>query len=233
MEVKLISYTQPTEKYWQEIVDYQNSDGITALIAYCARVSNPANQLSKDRDDSRLINYLLKHKHLSPFEMVNVCLEINTTRDIARQILRHRSFTFQEHSTRYAEVIGEPEYKEARLQDTKNRQNSIEVDDKELQEWWNFKQKYIWEETNAVYKAALNLGIAKEVARSVLPEGLTPSRLYVNGTIRSWLTYISLRSGNGTQKEHMAIAKACADVIANVFPNIREFVVETEKEDKA
>lgn len=230
MEVKLISYTKPDDDFFIDEFrdalitnnDYQNLQG---LIAYCARVSNPANQ-QFGNDSDRLIKYLADHAHWSPFEMVNVCLEINTTRDIARQLLRHRSFSFQEFSQRYADVnsLGEPVIREARLQDKKNRQNSIEIDDEQLQKWWTQQQKDIWKYAVQVYDTALDYGIAKEVARAVLPEGLTPSKLYVNGTLRSWLHYISVRSEKSTQKEHRAIAIACANVISKIFPNISEFV---------
>jgi len=225
MKVKLISYSQqainPSEQDDIELQLFNLQD----LVAYCARVSNPANQ-SNTETSERLIRYLVKHKHWSPLEMVSACLEIETTRDIARQFLRHRSFSFQEFSQRYADPTQELSFvlREARLQDTKNRQNSIEVDDVELQEQWNILQNRVISEAKTAYKWAIDNGIAKEQARSVLPEGNTISRLYVNGTLRSWVHYIELRSSNGTQKEHIEIAKACAIVISKVFPMISDFV---------
>jgi thymidylate synthase (FAD) len=194
------------------------------LIAYCARVSNPSNQTNTETSD-KLIKYLVKHKHWSPFEMANAMLEIETTRDIARQILRHRSFTFQEFSQRYADPVKELtfEIREPRLQDTKNRQNSIEVSDAKLEDDWSNKQLGLIEMAKMTYNWAIENGIAKEVARAVLPEGLTMSRMYVNGTIRSWLHYIDIRSDVATQKEHREIAMACAKAIAEIFPMITEF----------
>ena len=211
--VKLISYTKGVN------VD----DTLEDLIAYCARVSNPGNQDNKDTSN-KLLKYLIKHKHWSPFEMVNICLEIETTRDIGRQILRHRSFSFQEFSQRYADPTKELEFvtREARLQDEKNRQDSIEVDDKFFQIEWEQAQKRVLWAAEREYKWAIKNGIAKEQARAVLPEGLTMSRMYMNGTLRSWVHYIELRSANGTQKEHMEIAKACAVEIAKIFPLIGE-----------
>ena len=193
------------------------------MIAYCARVSNPDNQNNSDTSE-KLIKYLIKNKHWSPLEMVNACLEIETTRDIARQILRHRSFSFQEFSQRYADPTKELEFvtREARLQDEKNRQDSIEVDDKFFQIEWEQAQKRVLWAAEREYKWAIKNGIAKEQARAVLPEGLTMSRMYMNGTLRSWVHYIELRSANGTQKEHMEIAKACAVEIAKIFPLIGE-----------
>jgi len=219
MKVKLISHSEPHGLLPDNIDDIQD------LIAYCARVSNPTNQTNTESSE-KLIRYLAKHKHWSPFEMVSVCLEIETTRDIARQILRHRSFSFQEFSQRYADPTKELDFvhREARLQDTANRQNSIETDDKELQRFWSEYQQKVIKESVRAYDWAITNGIAKEQARAVLPEGLTVSRLYVNGTIRSWIHYIDLRSANGTQKEHMDIAKACALEIAKVFPMITEYV---------
>ncbi len=216
MKVELISYSQP-EVYFVE--------NMTELVAFCARVSNPNNQNNKDTSE-KLIRYLIKNQHWSPLEMVSMCLEIETTRDIARQILRHRSFSFQEFSQRYADPTKDLDFeiREARLQDEKNRQNSIETDDKMLQIEWERAQKRVIFTAQREYEWAIKNGIAKEQARAVLPEGLTVSRLYVNGTIRSWLHYIQLRSANGTQKEHMEIAKACAGVIAKVFPMSQEFV---------
>ena len=210
MKVELIS-SSSGEKNLQE------------LVAYCARVSNPANQHNTETNE-KLLKYLIRNQHWSPFEMVSICLEITTTRDIARQILRHRSFSFQEFSQRYA-IVEEPfETKEARLQDHKNRQNSIDCADDTLQEEWGKIQQSVADAAHYAYSWALDKGIAKEVARAVLPEGLTPSRLYMNGTLRSWIHYIQLRSGNGTQKEHREIALACATAIEPIFPMIREIV---------
>ena len=195
------------------------------LIAYCARVSNPSNQLNTETS-AKLIRYLVKHQHWSPLEMVSACCEITTTRDIARQILRHRSFSFQEFSQRYADPTQDLSFvtREARLQDTANRQNSIKSSDTELQVWWDAQQKFIIERSRMIYEQAIERGIAKEQARAVLPEGLTVSKLYMNGTLRSWIHYIELRSANGTQLEHQEIAKACAEVIAKVFPMTAEFI---------
>ena len=195
-------------------------DNLQDFVAYCARVSNPTNQMNSETAE-KLIKYLIKHKHWSPLEMVSATMEIETTRDIARQLLRHRSFSFQEFSQRYADpadMDGVFETSEARLQDTKNRQNSIETDDAELQAQWNTKQQAVIQEAEEAYEWAIENGIAKEQARKVLPEGLTLSRLYVNGTLRSWVHYIELRSANGTQKEHMELAQACGQAIAEVFP---------------
>ena len=221
MKVKLVRYSQPSKEFLQE-----GLDDVQDLIAYAARVSNPSNQLNSETS-ARLLNYLAKHKHWSPFEMVNVCLRVDTTRDIARQMLRHRSFSFQEFSQRYADVSNlsdEFVYREARLQDEKNRQNSIETDDKELQKLWEEYQRDVLVSAKRAYNWALSNGIAKEQARVVLPEGLTISRLYVNGTLRSWIHYIELRSANGTQKEHIEIARECAKVISDLFPYIQEVV---------
>ena len=206
------------------------SDGIMnaqELIAFCARVSNPSNQYNLETSE-KLIRYLVKHKHWSPLEMVSACLEIETTRDIARQILRHRSFSFQEFSQRYADPTQDLDFviREARLQDTKNRQNSIAVDDAVLQAWWDAKQKFIIEIVKNTYAEAIEKGIAKEQARAILPEGNTVSRMYMNGTLRSWIHYIELRSANGTQKEHADIAKECAKVISEIFPMSAEYVME-------
>jgi len=196
------------------------------LIAYMARVSAPENQNNKETAP-KLVKYLIKHKHWSPLEMVNVCMEIETTRDIARQILRHRSFSFQEFSQRYAEVPSDGfEYGEARLQDSKNRQNSLESDDEYLKNWWVGMQHRAVADAEYIYQEALKKGIAKEVARKVLPEGLTKSRMYMNGTLRSWIHFIQVRSGNGTQKEHMLIARKVAAVIAEIFPLASEFVTQ-------
>lgn len=218
MKVKLVSYTTPC------IEELGEDSNVFDLIAYCARVSNPSNQLNTETSD-KLINYLIKWKHWSPFEMANIMLEIETTRDIARQILRHRSFTFQEFSQRYADPVKELtfETREARLQDQKNRQNSIETDDTQLQEMWEKMQWDLIEKTRGVYNWAVSQGIAKEVARAVLPEGLTMSRMYVNGTIRSWIHYIDIRSHEATQKEHREIALACAEAIGKLFPLIHNF----------
>lgn len=212
MKVKLISYSQsPIEDF-----DYQSS---LDLVAYCARVSNPSNQNNRATSE-KLVKYLMKHKHWSPLEMVSACLEIETTRDIARQILRHRSFSFQEFSQRYADPTEDLSFetREARLQDPKNRQNSIECEDKELQEEWEWMQERVIEASKRAYAYAIRKGIAKEQARAVLPEGNTLSRMYVNGTLRSWIHYIELRSENGTQKEHIQVAQAVAKVIADIFP---------------
>ena len=219
MQVRLISYT---ESYEGDALAVKPND-LEGLIAYCARVSNPDNQNNSDTSE-KLIKYLIKNKHWSPLEMVNACLEIETTRDIARQILRHRSFSFQEFSQRYADPTKELEFvtREARLQDEKNRQDSIEVDDKFFQIEWEQAQKRVLWAVEREYKWAIKNGIAKEQARAVLPEGLTMSRMYMNGTLRSWVHYIELRSANGTQKEHMEIAKACAVEIAKIFPLIGE-----------
>lgn len=214
MNVKLLSYSQPTDEFRQHgIEDAQE------LIAYCARVSNPNNQFNTETSE-KLIRYLVRHKHWSPLEMVSACLEITTTRDIARQILRHRSFSFQEFSQRYADPTKDLSfvYREARLQDPKNRQNSINVEDQFLQDEWENRQASVIFEAKKAYEWAINNGIAKEQARAVLPEGLIESKLYMNGTLRSWVHFIELRSANGTQKEHMEVAKACANVIATIFP---------------
>lgn len=218
MKVKLVSYTTPCMDELGEDSD------ILDLIAYCARVSNPSNQLNTDTSE-KLINYLIKWKHWSPFEMANVCLEIETTRDIARQILRHRSFTFQEFSQRYADPVKELtfETREARLQDTKNRQNSLPTEDLDLRWQWEKLQQGVIEVSRNAYEFAIKNGIAKEVARSVLPEGLTMSRMYVNGTIRSWIHYIDIRSDKATQKEHREIAIACAEAIGKLFPLVNNF----------
>jgi len=216
MPVRLISYSK-------SVADSGISDGLQDIVAFCARVSNPANQANTDTNE-RLIRYLIKNEHWSPLEMVSICLEIETTRDIARQILRHRSFSFQEFSQRYAVANLEFEFREARLQDTKNRQNSIIVNDARLQDTWETVQDRVAENAEAAYTWAIENGIAKEQARAVLPEGMTRSRMYMNGTLRSWVHYIKLRSGNGTQKEHRDIALACAAVIATIFPMINEFL---------
>jgi len=214
MEVKLINYSQPDGDYLIESTSAQE------MVAFCARVSNPDNQMNNDTSTG-LIKYLIRHKHWSPFEMVSACLEIKTTRDIARQILRHRSFSFQEFSQRYA-VATDFETREARMQDPVNRQNSVVTEDTEIQDEWDMIQDNVIELTKAAYNRALDLGIAKEQARAVLPEGLTASTMYVNGTLRSWIHYIELRSENGTQKEHMEIAKEVGRVISKIFPVINE-----------
>jgi len=219
MNVKLISYSKPSRQMYDEgLLDVQE------LIGFCARVSNPSNQFNTETTE-KLIRYLIKHQHWSPLEMVSVCLEVTTTRDIARQMLRHRSFSFQEFSQRYADPTKDLDFvlREARLQDTKNRQNSIESNDAELQAWWDAKQKFLIEYVKETYTQALDRGIAKEQARAILPEGNTVSRLYMNGTLRSWIHFISLRSSNGTQKEHMQVAQECAKVISEVFPMASEF----------
>jgi|TARA_B100001939_G_scaffold94567_1_gene81147 thymidylate synthase (FAD) len=214
MKVKLISYSTPNEDIAKEgIKDAQE------LVAYCARVSNPSNQLNTETSE-KLINYLIKNSHWSPLEMVSACLEIETTRDIARQMLRHRSFSFQEFSQRYANPVKDLEFvtREARLQDPKNRQNSIESKNETLENEWTQIQLDLIENSKKAYNWAIENGIAKEQARAVLPEGNTVSRLYMNGTLRSWIHYIELRSANGTQKEHMEIAIACAEVVSSIFP---------------
>ena len=220
MKIELISYSQPESHF---------AENMTELVAFCARVSNPSNQTNKDTSE-KLIRYLVKNQHWSPLEMVSMCLEIETTRDIARQILRHRSFSFQEFSQRYADPTKELDFvlREARRQDKKNRQNSIDLDlnndaDRFLAFQWENMQKNVLEQSRMAYEWAIDSGIAKEQARAVLPEGLTVSRLYMNGTLRSWIHYISLRSANGTQKEHRDIALKCAEVIATVFPMAKEF----------
>ena len=224
MHVKLLSYSQPTG----EFADMGLTDA-QELIAYCARVSNPSNQFNTETSE-KLIRYLVKHAHWSPLEMVSACIEIETTRDIARQILRHRSFSFQEFSQRYADPTKDLSFvvREARKQDPKNRQNSIALEptigDAMLQDQWRDKQLELIKLAADTYKWAVDNGIAKEQARSVLPEGNTVSRLYMNGTLRSWIHFIQLRSGNGTQLEHQQIAIACAEVITKVFPMSKEFV---------
>jgi len=219
MNVRIVSYSQPLRGEDSNLINAQD------LVAFCARVSNPSNQLNTETSD-KLIRYLVKNKHWSPLEMVSVCLEVVTTRDIARQLLRHRSFSFQEFSQRYADPVKELNFvtREARLQDPKNRQNSIEIHNKLLQEQWVSYQQEVIDLAREKYEWAIRSGIAKEQARVVLPEGLIESKLYVNGTLRSWIHYIQLRSANGTQKEHIEIAKACATVISDIFPLADEFV---------
>jgi len=226
MNVKLLSFSQPTEEFASMGVDDAQE-----LIAYCARVSNPANQLNTETSE-KLIRYLIKHRHWSPLEMVSACIEIETTRDIARQILRHRSFSFQEFSQRYADPTKDLSfvYREARYQDTKNRQNSVELDltdpeQRELNNIWIEKQQAVIRAAKDAYSWAVTNGIAKEQARAVLPEGNTVSRLYMNGTLRSWVHFIELRSANGTQKEHQEVAMACAQVIAKIFPMATDLTV--------
>ena len=225
MTVRLLSYSQPTEEFADMgIADAQE------LIAYCARVSNPSNQLNTETSE-KLIKYLVKHQHWSPLEMVSACLEITTTRDIARQILRHRSFSFQEFSQRYADPTKDMNFvlREARLQDTKNRQNSVDLtmetpEQRKLAMDWTKAQQRVTLAAKDAYEWAINNGIAKEQARAVLPEGLIESRLYMNGTLRSWIHFIELRSANGTQKEHQQVAVACAEAIAKIFPMAKELV---------
>lgn len=220
MKVRLISYSNPSK----EIAE-QGLYDVQELIAFCARVSNPSNQNNTETSE-KLIKYLIKHQHWSPLEMVSACLEIETTRDIARQILRHRSFSFQEFSQRYADPTKDLSFvlREARLQDTNNRQNSVENTNLALAAWWEERQRRVIEEAKNAYEWAIQNGIAKEQARAVLPEGLTVSRLYMNGTLRSWIHFIELRSANGTQKEHQEVARECAKVIAEVFPLATELV---------
>jgi len=226
MNVRLLSYSQPTEEFADiGITDAQE------LIAYCARVSNPSNQLNTDTSE-KLIRYLVKHQHWSPLEMVSACIEITTTRDIARQILRHRSFSFQEFSQRYADPTQDLSFvlREARKQDPKNRQNSIALEptigDALLQDQWRDKQLELIALAKDTYEWAIDKGIAKEQARAVLPEGNTVSKLYMNGSLRSWIHFIQLRSANGTQLEHQLVAKACAEVIAKIYPMATEFISE-------
>lgn len=220
MRAKLISHSMP--------LDAECGDNLLDNVAFCARVSNPSNQ-NNSATAEKLVRYLMKNDHWSPLEMVSVCLEIETTRDIARQILRHRSFSFQEFSQRYAVADIGVHLRDARLQDKKNRQNSIEIDDDgDLTALWKEKQAQLVTQAKETYDWALQNGIAKEQARAVLPEGNTMSRLYMNGTMRSWIHYIQLRSGNGTQKEHQQVAIACAEAIKPVFPMIMEFIAESK-----
>lgn len=233
--VKVVGVTQPIVKtdnpdkgIWiRQIQNIEVQTGpymdVNDFVAYVARVSNPSNQNNTLTAD-KLLRYLVKHKHWSPFELVNIVMEINTTRDIARQILRHRSFSFQEFSQRYADPTGDLGFttREARLQDQKNRQNSIESNDEKLQNDWVNKQKWVIELSSQIYTEAINLGIAKEQARAVLPEGLTMSRMYMNGTLRSWIHYIDLRTGPETQKEHREIAEAVKQEIMKIFPSLQD-----------
>ena len=225
MQVRLVSSSAPTVEFADLGID-----NVQELIAFCARVSNPSNQLNTETSE-KLINYLVKHAHWSPLEMVSACVEITTTRDIARQILRHRSFAFQEFSQRYADPTKDLvfEIREARFQDTKNRQNSVDLDladsnQRELNNIWVEKQQAVIAAAKEAYTWAVHNGIAKEQARAVLPEGNTVSRLYMNGTLRSWIHFIELRSANGTQKEHQLVALACAKVIAEIFPMAKNLV---------
>ena len=213
MSAKLISHSKTVEA----------ESSLLDLVAYCARVSNPSNQ-SNTQTNERLVHYLIDNNHWSPLEMVSICLEIETTRDIARQVLRHRSFSFQEFSQRYAKAELGFEYRESRLQDTKNRQNSIEHKDENLEKEWQDMQYSVIQSSRDAYDWAIEKGIAKEQARAVLPEGNTKSRLYMSGTLRSWVHYLQLRTGNGTQKEHRELAHACVDAIAPIFPMIRDFI---------
>ena len=229
MNIKLVSYSQHAfDPALGDSLEFELTD-MQELVAYCARVSNPANQFNSDTSE-KLIRYLVRNAHWSPLEMVSACIEITTTRDIARQILRHRSFSFQEFSQRYADPVQELDFvlREARLQDSKNRQNSIETDNLALQSWWEERQRRVIEECKNAYEWAIAKGIAKEQARAVLPEGLTVSRLLMNGTLRSWIHYIQLRSANGTQKEHILIAKEIANVITKIFPMAQEFTDSSE-----
>ena len=219
-KVSLVAHTIPVIEQLRNANDF---------VSYCARVSNPKNQLNTDTSDN-LLRYCMKEGHWSIFEMSNAVLEVQTTRDIARQLLRHRSFSFQEFSQRYAKVDNpKPVMRKARVQDKKNRQNSIPVEDSALAEFWHMAQEKAWEDAYGLYENALERGIAKEQARALLPEGLTRSTLYVNGTLRSWIHYIALRTGNGTQKEHIDLARKCAQAIKPVFPMIDEFVVAYEE----
>ena len=219
MNVKLISWSQPPAD-----LASQGIDNAQELIAYAARVSNPSNQLNTETSE-KLIRYLVKHGHWSPLEMVSACLEIETTRDIARQILRHRSFSFQEFSQRYADPTQDLSFtpRDARLQDLKNRQNSVDTENVELHHSWTDQQEKVIEAAKEAYRWAIDNGIAKEQARAVLPEGNTVSRLYMNGTLRSWVHFVDLRSANGTQKEHMEVARACSEALSPIFPMIGEF----------
>ena len=220
MQVNLVSYTKPAG-----ILEESDVKTLTDLVAYCARVSNPTNQMNSVTSE-KLIKYLIKHKHWSPLEMVDVTMEIETTRDIARQMLRHRSFSFQEFSQRYSDVssLGDMfEYSEVRMQDVKNRQNSVETEDEDTKVWWETYQRGVVKYCQTIYKEALAKGIAKEVARKVLPEGLTKSRMYMKGSLRSWIHYLEVRGeGSGTQKEHMLVAQEVAKVIAQLFPIVEE-----------
>jgi thymidylate synthase (FAD) len=223
MKTRLVSYSQVSPEFLTEH-DIADAD-IQDLIAFCARVSNPSGQMNTETS-AKLIKYLIKHKHWSPLEMVSACIEIETTRDIARQILRHRSFSFQEFSQRYADPTKDLDFeiRETRLQDQTNRQNSVDVDDPLLDTGWQAQQQTVINAAKNAYEWAISQGIAKEQARAVLPEGLTASRMYMSGSLRSWIHYCDLRTGNGTQKEHMAIARDCAKVIAGIFPMINDII---------
>jgi thymidylate synthase (FAD) len=226
MHARLISHSQPSFRLHSGELAAEGLDNIQDLIAYCARVSNPSNQ-ANTKTTPKLLDYLIKHKHWSPFEMSSACIEIETTRDIARQLLRHRSFSFQEFSQRYADIRDLDDnfvIREARLQDPTNRQNSVKTDDVILMGQWVNKQQELIDHAKEVYNWAIEVGIAKEQARAVLPEGNTVSKLYVNGTIRSWIHYIELRSANGTQLEHMELARAVAEAIGKIYPKALEFV---------
>ena len=220
MKVNLVSYTKPAG-----ILEESDVKTLIDLVAYCARVSNPTNQMNSVTSE-KLIKYLIKHKHWSPLEMVDVTMEIETTRDITRQMLRHRSFSFQEFSQRYSDVssLGDMfEYSEVRMQDVKNRQNSVETEDEDTKVWWETYQRGVVKYCQTIYKEALAKGIAKEVARKVLPEGLTKSRMYMKGSLRSWIHYLEVRGeGSGTQKEHMLVAQEVAKVITQLFPIVEE-----------
>jgi thymidylate synthase (FAD) len=228
MHAKLISYSQPGGRIHAGEAAYKGLDNIQDLVAYCARVSNPSNQ-ANTKTTTKLLDYLIKHKHWSPFEMASACIEVETTRDIARQLLRHRSFSFQEFSQRYADIRDLDDdfvIRDARLQDPKNRQNSIDNENIELQQMWKGYQQGVINTAKAAYNWAIENGIAKEQARAVLPEGNTVSRLYVNGTIRSWIHYVELRSANGTQKEHMELAREVARAISKIYPKMVNFMKE-------
>ena len=228
MKARLISYSQPVRHVHSGEPGIMGLENIQDLVAYCARVSNPSNQ-ANTKTTAKLLDYLIKHKHWSPFEMASACIEIETTRDIARQLLRHRSFSFQEFSQRYADIRDlDDNYvlRDARLQDPKNRQNSVENEDMALEDEWANKQMAVIEAAKMAYSWAIDNGIAKEQARAVLPEGNTVSRLYVNGTIRSWIHYIELRSSNGTQREHIDLSLEIAAAIAKIYPSINNFIGE-------
>ncbi len=228
MKSRLISYSQPVKHVHSGEPGIMGLENIQDLVAYCARVSNPSNQ-ANTKTTAKLLDYLIKHRHWSPFEMASACIEIETTRDIARQLLRHRSFSFQEFSQRYADIRDlDTDFvlRDARLQDPKNRQNSVEKNDMSLEDEWANKQMAVIETAKMAYSWAIDNGIAKEQARAVLPEGNTVSRVYVNGTIRSWIHYIELRSANGTQKEHMDLALSVAEAIGQIYPSIQNFIGE-------
>ena len=223
---RLISYSQPVRHVHSGEPGIMGLENIQDLVSYCARVSNPSNQ-ANTKTTSKLLGYLIKNKHWSPFEMASACIEIETTRDIARQLLRHRSFSFQEFSQRYASINdlnNDFVLREARLQDDTNRQNSVEASDAALEAWWHAQQNFVIDHVKRIYNEALERGIAKEQARAILPEGNTVSKLYVNGTIRSWIHYIELRSANGTQKEHMELAREIGRAISVIYPKVNEFL---------